>query len=55
MRPWRLKTPCSVSFKSGYLIIIDERIRGNTGSIVKSSMRSRDQKVEHRNVGAYVP
>ena len=51
-RPWEqhkyasleAQNACLVSFKSGWPITINERIRGHTGSIVKSSMLSQDQR-----------
>jgi hypothetical protein len=51
-RPWEphkyasldLQTRCLVSFKSGWRLIINEKMRGHTGSIVKSSTPSQVAK-----------
>jgi len=51
-RPWEphkyasldLQTRCLVSFKSGWRLIINEKMRGHTGSIMKSSMPSQVAK-----------
>src|SRR5512132_2773320 len=51
-RPWEphkyasleLQTTCLGSFRSGWPVTINERMRGHTGSIVKSSMPSQDQR-----------
>src|SRR6476620_11372057 len=52
-RPWShistlrstFKTACLINFKSGWPSIISERIRFHTGFIVKSTIRSQDQRL----------